>query len=93
MKFQVLTVAKISAVIFWGSDPCTLKDGYQRPKRPRHRSDTQSSVSHCSILLSSTWDVRWKKKDCNLPVATPSMLHIHLPSKVSKIGPYDAAVA
>jgi hypothetical protein len=33
------------------------------------------------------------KKDCTLPLVTPSMLHINLPSKVSKIGPYDAAVA
>jgi len=73
MKLQVSTAVKISTVIFWSYEPCTLKDGHQCPKRPREM--------HCG------------KKDCTLLVVTPSMLHIHLPSKVSEIGPYDAAIA
>ena len=90
MKLQILTAVKISTVIFWGYEPCTLKDGHQCPKRRRHRSDMQSSASQGPIL-SSTWDALWKKR---LHFACRHSINdVHLPPKASKIGPYDAAIA
>ena len=93
MKFQVLTAVKISTVTFLYCEPCTFGDGYQRPKHPRHKSDMQSSASHGSVSLPSTWDAMEKKRllfACHHSTNAP---YSFLPSEVNKTGPYDAAVA
>jgi len=54
---------------------------------------TRSHQLHTALSYYHPRGVYYGQEDCALPIITPLMLHIHLLSKVSKVGPYNAAVA